>query len=81
MKEYIRDLQFFLKIPDDKKPKILYTDIFHSIESDNLSNLSSLDYNISCVIYTHFHSDHVLGTSAIITPGETPVWAHEKTLE
>ncbi|XP_053991875.1 linear primary-alkylsulfatase-like isoform X2 [Hylaeus volcanicus] len=81
MKEYIRDLQFFLKIPDDEKPNILYTDIFHPIESDKFSKLSSLDYNISCVIYTHFHSDHVLGTSAIIIPGETPVWAHEKTLE
>lgn len=35
--------------------------------------------NVSCVIYTHFHSDHTFGASEIVTPGVTPIWAHQKT--
>jgi alkyl sulfatase BDS1-like metallo-beta-lactamase superfamily hydrolase len=32
---------------------------------------------VAAVIYTHFHTDHVSGTTAFAEPG-VPIWAHER---
>lgn len=34
---------------------------------------------IIAIVYSHFHSDHVFGASAVYEEGVTQIWAHEKT--
>lgn len=49
------------------------------ITSNSCLSPTSTIPKVIAIFYSHFHSDHVFGASAIYKKGVTEIWAHETT--